>query len=194
MKKSIFPKVAGLIVGSAVLLLLLIFGMGKYIPGTAYDATKDIPKIQNSDSAYLLDNQIPVSTQNFKTYYADYIMAPTMLYLGKNSDYYKNYKPSDRTALSSIFDSEEIISVSSEEIDEIRSQETAVTYPMINIIHSLDIIFAHSKTYIICKQADSLISCFLVDKDMEERFTEIYNALIEKSRKVTNTDDLLQFE
>lgn len=167
-----------------------------------YDASADLPVIEESDVAYLLDDAFVLSADNFATYFNDYLLAPAVLYFDYENSHYRCEDASAAVAFADVIGDAAFVEITYDEFSEIAnnydpSNYMKATYPSLgftNIAHSISFVFAEERTYIACFRDMTSPICFMVEEDLYSDFTEVADTVISVSKPVSDPDELTQFE
>lgn len=187
-----------MIVIIGILSIMLICGCVKH----PYDASKDLSKIAESDMAYLLDDEFILSSDNFTTYFHDYLSAPAMLYFDYENNHYRCENSPVAAAFANVITDAVFIEITYDEFSEIaysynQYNDMKTTYPSLgftNIIHSISFVFDSERTYIACFRNMTSPTCFMIEDDLYSDFITVTNMAISVSDAITNPDELTQFE
>jgi len=185
---------------SFISVFVCVFFSGCY--HKTYDASADLPVIEESDVAYLLDDVFILSADNFATYFYDYLSAPVTLYFDYENIHYRCEDASAAVAFADVIADAVFVEITYDEFSEIAynydpSNYMKATYPSLgftNIAHSINFVFAEEHTYIACFRDMTSPTCFMVEEDLYSDFTEVADTIISVSKPVSNPDELTQFE
>lgn len=158
-----------------------LYKIGKYVEQLASEAHciwDDIPAIKNSDAAYLLDEDLKLTEENFYDCLCDYLTAPTMLYFESCFDETRRIQDPEKTkAFAEIFRDLPLIPVAKEEpVHAGRDQ-----YGFMSVIGSL-IFYEYDGSTYICLSLSGDYAKFRVEGDFISTVNSIGESLRDSSK------------
>ena len=157
-----------------------------------YDAAEDIPAIENSDSAYLLEEDTTITTENFAAYFRDYLAAPAALWLDEDGIFYRNEAPESRASLGKLLEGVILKEIPYETFQ--TAYQSGESCGLTNAICHISFVFESGNTYICCYRDFDHPICFIAETDLRDNFMKARDEILAESKKVTNNDEITQFE
>ena len=181
-----------------IIVFICVFFSGCY--HKTYDASADLPVIEESDVAYLLDDVFILSADNFATYFNDYLSAPAALYFDYEHSHYRCEDASAAVAFADVIADAVFVEITYDEFSEIayrydpNGKAICSSVGFTNIVHSISFVFDADCTYIACFRNMTSPTCFMVEEDLYSDFIKVMDDVLSVSKAVTNPDELTQFE